>query len=226
MMNEQRKKIRKAILIGLAAVCILALMIFLIFLAVGFVEIISPNNSYAIEITGLSSLAVNGTATVMVPIPVNVDGVPAISEEAFTRNRQPPGWRTEVRETSYGKMLAFTTTDDCAPDISAPFSELEMKGEPRVLAPVLAMPERMSIAEFTRAPEGTYTTVVFLDGFVPPENATSISFDLRYQGGGGKRHLVREDTRTATVNAAFSGTESGFIPVPANYYVVAGGFEL
>ena len=225
-MDEQRTKTRKTLLSLLIAVAILAVVVFLLFLGPAFVSSSIPVNSYIVTITDLSGLAVNGTATVMVPIPVNVDGVPAISEEAFTRNRQPPGWRTEVRETSYGKMLAFTTTDDCAPDISAPFSELEMKGEPRVLAPVLAMPERMSIAEFTRAPEGTYTTVVFLDGFVPPENATSISFDLRYQGGGGKRHLVREDTRTATVNAAFSGTESGFIPVPANYYVVAGGFEL
>ena len=225
-MDERRNNTKKTILNLLIALTILAVVVFLLFLGPAFVSSSIPVNSYIVTITDLSGLAVNGTATVMVPIPVNVDGVPAISEEAFTRNRQPPGWRTEVRETSYGKMLAFTTTDDCAPDISAPFSELEMKGEPRVLAPVLAMPERMSIAEFTRAPEGTYTTVVFLDGFVPPENATSISFDLRYQGGGGKRHLVREDTRTATVNAAFSGTESGFIPVPANYYVVAGGFEL
>ncbi len=225
-MDKQRTNTLKTVLNLLIAVTILAVVVFLLFLGPAFVSSSIPVNSYIVTITDLSGLAVNGTATVMVPIPVNVDGVPAISEEAFTRNRQPPGWRTEVRETSYGKMLAFTTTDDCAPDISAPFSELEMKGEPRVLAPVLAMPERMSIAEFTRAPEGTYTTVVFLDGFVPPENATSISFDLRYQGGGGKRHLVREDTRTATVNAAFSGTESGFIPVPANYYVVAGGFEL
>jgi hypothetical protein len=225
-MDKQRTNTLKTVLNLLIAVTILAVVVFLLFLGPAFVSSSIPVNSYIVTITDLSGLAVNGTVTVMVPIPVNVDGVPAISEEAFTRNRQPPGWRTEVRETSYGKMLAFTTTDDCAPDISAPFSELEMKGEPRVLAPVLAMPERMSIAEFTRAPEGTYTTVVFLDGFVPPENATSISFDLRYQGGGGKRHLVREDTRTATVNAAFSGTESGFIPVPANYYVVAGGFEL
>ena len=225
-MDKQRTTTLKTVLNLLIAVTILAVVVFLLFLGPAFVSSSIPVNSYVVTITDLSGLAVNGTATVMVPIPVNADGVPAISEEAFTRNRQPPGWRTEVRETSYGKMLAFTTTDDCAPDISVPFSELEMKGEPRVLAPVFAMPERMSIAGFTRGSGGTYTTVVFLDGFVPPENATSISFDLRYQGGGGKRHLVREDTRTATVNAAVAGTESGFIPVPANYYVVAGGIEL
>ena len=227
IMNEQRKKIRKAILIGLAAVCILALMIFLIFLAVGFVEIISPNNSYAIEITGLSSLAVNGTATVMVPIPANVDGVPAMSEEVLTSRYQAFGWRTAIRETPYGKMLAFTTTDGYGPGISVSSGEFETKEEPRLLVPVLATPDNMSVEEFSRTSGGTYTTVVFLDGFIPPpENATPITFNLRYQGGGGMKHLIKENVWTTTVNATVPGTASGFIPIPAEYHVTPGGLYL
>ena len=226
MMNEQRKKIRKAILIGLAAVCILALMIFLIFLAVGFVEIISPNNSYAIEITGLSSLAVNGIATVMVPIPANVDGVPAMSEEVLTGRYQAFGWQTTIRETPYGKMLAFTTTEGYVPDISVSSGEFEKKEEPRLLVPVLATHGNTSVEEFSRGSGGTYTTAVFLDGFVPPENATPISFDLNYWGGGSRKHLVNGDLWATTVKTPVPSTESGFVPVPAGYHVTAGGIYL
>ena len=93
--------------------------------------------------------------------------------------------------------------------------------------PVLATPENMSAEEFSRSSGGTYTTVVFLDGFVsPPENAASISFNIRYQGGGGIKHLIKEDTWTATVNATVSGTASGFVPVSAEYHVIAGGIYL
>ena len=88
---------------------------------------------------------------------------------------------------------------------------------------MVATPDNATITEFTRRSGGTYTTVAFLDGFVPPENATSISFDLRYQGGGGVKHLIVEDTWTATVSRAVPGNASGFVTVPANYYVVPGG---
>ncbi|MDD4568201.1 MAG: hypothetical protein PHU37_09895 [Methanoculleus chikugoensis] len=218
-MDERRNNTKKTVLNLLIAVAILAVVVFLLFLAVGFVETTMPNNSYIIEITGLSGLAVNGTATVMVP-------VPAISEERLTGGRQPFGWQASVRETPYGKMLAFTTTEGYAPDISVPSGEFETKEEPRLLMPVFATPGNASIAEFTRGSGGTYTTVVFLDGFVPPENATSISFDLRYQGGGGMKHLIKEDTWTTTVDATVPGTASGFVPVPAGYHVTAGGIYL
>ena len=224
-MDEQRNNTRKTILNLLIAVCILAVVVFLLFLAVGFVETTTPNNSYIIEITGLSGLAVNGTATVMVPIPANADGVLAISEEALTGGRQAFGWRMAVRETPYGRMLAFTTTEGYAQDIFVPSGEFEKREEPRLLVPVLATPENASVTEFTRGSGGTYTTVVFFDGFVPPENATSISFDLEYQGGGGMKHLIREDTWTATVDTAVPSTASGFGPVPSDYLVIAGGIK-
>jgi len=227
-MDEKHQTTRKQVKNLLIALCILAvvvvLMIFLIFLAVGFVEIISPNNSYAIEITGLSSLAVNGTATVMIPVPANAEGE-LVLFESFVR--QPAGWRAGIRETEYGKMLAFTTTEDYAQDIFLPTGEFEKKEEPRLLVPVLATPDNMSVEEFSRTSGGTYTTVVFLDGFIPPpENATPITFNLRYQGGGGMKHLIKENVWTATVNATVPGTASGFIPVPAEYHVTPGGLYL
>lgn len=177
-----------------------------------------------IKITGLSDLAVNGTATVMIPVPANAEGDLVIFESSSVL--QPAGWRTAIRETPYGKMLAFTTTEGYAPDIYVASSEFETKEEPRLLVPVLATPENVSVAEFARSSGGTYTTVVFLDGFVPPENATSISFDLEYRGGGGMKYLIEEDTWTATVNTAVSSTESGFVPVPAEYHVIPGGIHL
>ena len=221
-MGEQRTNTKKTLLNLLIAVTILAAVVFLLFLAVGFVETTMPNDSYMIEITGLSGLAVNGTATVMIPVPANAEGELVIFE-AFSV-LQPAGWRTAIRETPYGKMIAFTTTEDYAQDISRPTGEFETKEEPRLLVPVLATPDNASVAEFTRLSNGTYTTVVFLDGFVsPPENATSISFNLRYQGGGGVKYLIKENIWTATVNAAVPSTASGFVPVPADYYVTAGG---
>lgn len=184
-----------------------------------------PNDSYMIKITGLSDLAVNGTATVMIPVPANAEGELVIFESSSVL--QPAGWRTAIRETPYGKMIAFTTTEDYAQDISRPTGEFETKEEPRLLVPVLATPDNVSVAEFARSSGGTYTTVVFLDGFVsPPENATSISFDLEYRGGGGMKYLIEEDTWTATVNTAVSSTESGFVPVPAEYHVIPGGIHL
>ena len=221
-MGEQRTNTKKTLLNLLIAVTILAAVVFLLFLAVGFVETTMPNDSYMIKITGLSALAVNGTATVMIPVPANAEGELVIFE-AFSV-LQPAGWRTAIRETPYGKMIAFTTTEDYAQDISRPTGEFETKEEPRLLVPVLATPDNASVAEFTRLSNGTYTTVVFLDGFVsPPENATSISFNLRYQGGGGVKYLIKENIWTATVNAAVPSTASGFVPVPADYYVTAGG---
>ncbi|HOI14320.1 MAG TPA: hypothetical protein PLG75_10690 [Methanoculleus sp.] len=222
-MDEKRTNTRKTVLNLLIAVAILAVVIFLLFLAVGFVETTMPNDSYMIEITGLSGLAVNGTATVMIPVPANAEGDLVIFESFV---RQPAGWRAGIRETEYGKMLAFTTTEDYAQDISIPSGEFETKEEPRLLFPVLATPENVSVEEFSRRPGGTYITVVFLDGFIPPENATTISFDLRYQGGGGMKYLIKENIWTATVNTAVPSTESGFVPVPAGYHVTAGGIYL
>ncbi|PKL61517.1 MAG: hypothetical protein CVV31_11075 [Methanomicrobiales archaeon HGW-Methanomicrobiales-2] len=220
-MDEQRSNTKKTVLNLLIAVTILAVVVFLLFLAVGFVETTLPNDSYMIEITGLSGLAVNGTATVMIPVPANAEGELVIFESSSVL--QPAGWRTAIRETPYGKMIAFTTMENYAQDISRPTGEFETKEEPRLLVPVLATPDNVSVAEFARSSGGTYTTVVFLDGFVPPENATTISFDLRYQGGGGVKYLIKENIWTATVNAAVPSTTSGFVPVPADYYVTAGG---
>ena len=227
-MDEKHQTTRKQVKNLLIALCILAvvvvLMIFLIFLAVGFVETTTPNNAYIIEITGIGSLAVNGTATVMIPVPANAEGE-LVLFESFVR--QPAGWRAGIRETEYGKMLAFTTTEDYAQDIFLPTGEFEKKEEPRLLVPVLATPDNMSVEEFSRTSGGTYTTVVFLDGFIPPpENATPITFNLRYQGGGGMKHLIKENVWTATVNATVPGTASGFIPVPAEYHVTPRGIYL
>jgi len=224
-MGEQRTNTKKTLLNLLIAVTILAAVIFLLLLLPAFVETTMPNDSYMIEITGLSDLAVNGTATVMIPVPANAEGELVIFESSSVL--QPAGWRTAIRETPYGKMIAFTTTEGYAPDIYVASSEFETKEEPRLLVPVLATPDNASVTEFTRISGGTYTTVVFLDGFVsPPENATSISFDLEYRGGGGMKYLIEEDTWTATVNTAVSSTESGFVPVPAEYHVIPGGIHL
>ncbi|SDK19292.1 hypothetical protein [Methanoculleus thermophilus] len=224
-MGEQRTNTKKTLLNLLIAVTILAAVIFLLLLLPAFVETTMPNDSYMIKITGLSDLAVNGTATVMIPVPANAEGELVIFESSSVL--QPAGWRTAIRETPYGKMIAFTTTEDYAQDISRPTGEFETKEEPRLLVPALATPDNVSVAEFARSSGGTYTTVVFLDGFVsPPENATSISFDLEYRGGGGMKYLIEEDTWTATVNTAVSSTESGFVPVPAEYHVIPGGIHL
>jgi hypothetical protein len=228
-MDEKHQTTRKQVKNLLIALCILAvvvvLMIFLMFLGPAFVSTATPNNAYIIEITGIGSLDVNGTATVMIPVPANAEGEPVMSE-VFS-SKQVFGWRTAIRETPYGKMLAFATTDGYGPSISVPFGEFETKEEPRLLVPVLATPDNMSVEEFSRTSGGTYTTVVFLDGFIPPpENATPISFNLRYQGGGGMKHLIKESVWTATVNATVPGTASGFIPVPAEYHVTPGGIYL
>ncbi len=223
-MDEKHQKTGKTILIPLAAISLLIAATLLLLLAPALVETTLPNNAYAVRITGLSGLAVNGTATVMVPIPANAEGEPAISERVLAGDRQPSGWQAAVRETPYGKMLAFTTTEGYAPDIFIPFGEFETKEEPRLLVPVLATPDNSTVAEFSRLSSGTYTTVVFLDGFVPPQGeAAPVSFSLEYRGGGGMKHLVKDDTWTATVDTAVSSTESGFLPVPVEYRVIEGG---
>ncbi len=223
-MDERRNNTKKTILNLLIALAILAVVVFLLFLAVGFVETTLPNDSYLIRITGLSGLAVNGTATVMIPVPANAKGE-LVLFEAFSG--QPAGWRAAIRETQYGKMLAFTTTEGYAQDIFLPTGEFETKEEPRLLVPVLATPDNASVEEFSRTSGGTYTTVVYLDGFVPPpENAAPISFNLEYQGGGGMKHLVKESVWTTTVNTTVPGTASGFIPVPAEYHVTPGGISI
>ena len=222
---KKHQTTRKQVKNLLIALCILIAVVFLMFLGPAFVSTATPNNAYIIEITGIGSLDVNGTATVMIPVPANAEGEPVMSE-VFS-SKQVFGWRTAIRETPYGKMLAFTTTDGYGPGISVSSGEFETKEEPRLLVPVLATPENVSVEEFSRSSGGTYTTVVFLDGFIPPpENATPITFNLRYQGGGGMKHLIKENVWTTTVNATVPGTASGFIPVPAEYHVTPGGIYL
>lgn len=243
-MDEQRKRTRKTILTVLVALCILAVAIFLF--APAFTETILPGNFYAIEITGLPSPAANGTAVVMVPIPANAEGEPVIPEGVFSGNRVT-GWQTAIRDTPYGKMLAFTTTGEYAPGISVSFEVLqaeddsrqlplylrptnltawETKREPRLLVPVLATPDDPGVAEFSLTSSGTYTTVVFLDGFVPsPEDAAAVTFSLEYRGVGGTKRLIRENTWMTTVSTAVMSTKSGFVSVPADYRVIAGGID-
>ena len=227
-----------------AITAVLAVVVFLFLFSPAFTETVLPGNYYLISITDLPGPAVNGTATVMVPIPANATGEPVIPEGTFSGARVT-GWQAEIRETPYGKMLAFTTTGEYAPDISVSFEVVqtedelqrlplhqrptnltawEMKREPRLLVPVLATPDNMSVAEFTRVSSGTYTSVVFLDGFVPsPEDAAVVTFSLDYRGVGGTKRLMRENTWTTMVNTAVMSTESGFVPVPADYRVIAGG---
>ena len=152
-MGEQRTNTKKTLLNLLIAVTILAAVIFLLLLLPAFVETTMPNDSYMIKITGLSDLAVNGTATVMIPVPANAEGELVIFESSSVL--QPAGWRTAIRETPYGKMIAFTTTEDYAQDISRPTGEFETKEEPRLLVPVLATPDNVSVAEFARSSGGT-----------------------------------------------------------------------
>lgn len=219
-------------------------LIIVLSLLSAFTESVLPGNFYTIEITGLPDPAANGTATVMVPVPVNTTGEPVIPEEVFS-GAQVTGWQAEIRGTPYGKMLAFTATEGYAPDISISFEGLqtedelrrlplyqrpinqtawEMKREPRLLAPVLATPDNVSVTEFIQVSGGAYTTAVFLSGFVPsPEDATPITFSFEYRGVGGTERLMRENTWLTTVNTAVMGTKSGFIPIQADYQVIAGG---
>jgi len=222
----------------------LAMIVFLILLSLVSSETVLPGNFYTIEITDLPSPAANGTAVVMVPIPANAEGEPVIPEGVFSGNRVT-GWQTAIRDTPYGKMLAFTTTGEYAPGISVSFEVLqteddlrrlplhlrptnltawEMKREPRLLVPVLATPDDLGVAEFSLTSSGTYTTVVFLDGFAPsPEDAAAVTFSLEYRGLGGTKRLIRENTWMTTVSTAVMSTESGFVPVTADYRVIAGG---
>ena len=222
-MKKQNRKSWKTILVVPIAICIIIAAAFLLLIAPAFVETTIPADSYVIEITGLSGHTVNGTATVMVPIPANAYGDLVIPKDVLT-GHQVEGWQAAVRETPYGKMLAFTTTEEYAPNIFVPFGERETKEEPRLLMPVLATPGNRSVGEFSRLSNGTYTTVVFIDGFAPPpEAATPISFTLEYRGGAGMKHLVKEDIWTATVDTSIKITESGFVRVPAEYQVISGG---
>lgn len=223
-------------------------MIVVLFLLSAFTETVLPGNFYRISITDLPGPAVDGTATVMVPIPVNATGEPVIPEGVFSGDRVT-GWQTEIRETPYGEMLAFTATGEDAPDISVSFEVVqtedelqrlpryqrptnltawEMKREPRLLVPVLVLetPGDVGVAEFILVSSGTYTTVVFLDGFAPsPEDTTPVTFSLDYRGVGGTKCLMRENTWTTTVDTTVMSTVSGFIPVPAEYRVIAGGIS-
>lgn len=225
----ERKK-KRNILAVLVAVCLLVVAAGFLLIAPAFVETTLSVNSYVIEVTGLTGLPVDGTATVMVPLPVNMESEQVMSEEVFTED-QVEGWDVAVQDTPYGRMLSFTTTERNASDIFAPFGvgEHEMKEKARLLAPVLATPDNTSLAEFCQMSDGTYTTAVSLDGLAPAsgqEAVPPISFSLEYRGGGGMRHLVKEDTWTTTVETGVPATASGYVGVPARYQVIAGGIYL
>ncbi|WOX56533.1 hypothetical protein [Methanoculleus sp. UBA416] len=105
-------------------------MIIVLSLLFAFTETVPPGNFYAIEITDLPVPAVNGTATVMVPVPANTTGTLVIPDEVLTGN-QVSGWQAEIRETPYGRMLAFTAAGEYAPDISVSFEVVQTGDEER-----------------------------------------------------------------------------------------------
>ncbi len=82
MDGDDRKTGRTALGVLVIAAIVIA-GAFLLLLGPALVETTLPSNAYVITITGLSGLTANGTATVMVPIPANPDGVPAIPEETI-----------------------------------------------------------------------------------------------------------------------------------------------
>lgn len=124
-------------------------MIVVLFLLSAFTETVLPGNSYTIEITGLPDLAANGTAMVMILIPANVTGEPVIPEGAFSGARVA-GWQAAVRETPYGKMLAFTVTEGYAPDIFVSFEVLQAEDESQRL-PLHQRPTNLTMGDEERA---------------------------------------------------------------------------
>ncbi|MDD3621810.1 MAG: hypothetical protein PHQ81_05350 [Methanofollis sp.] len=93
----ERKK-KRNILAVLVAVCLLVVAAGFLLIAPAFVETTLSVNSYVIEVTGLTGLPVDGTATVMVPLPVNMESEQVMSEEVFTED-QVEGWDVAVQDT-------------------------------------------------------------------------------------------------------------------------------
>ncbi|PKL55073.1 MAG: hypothetical protein CVV35_11925, partial [Methanomicrobiales archaeon HGW-Methanomicrobiales-6] len=74
-----------------AITAVLAVVVFLFLFSPAFTETVLPGNFYQISITDLPGPAVNGTTTVMVPLPANATGEPVIPEGTFSSGRVV-GW--------------------------------------------------------------------------------------------------------------------------------------
>jgi hypothetical protein len=89
----------------------------------------------------------------------------------------------------------------------------------------------MSVEEFSRTSGGTYTTVVFLDGFdkddLDPAAGERHPDHVQPQVPGRRRHETpdkgeRLDDDGECDRGLRLGTASGFIPIPAEYHVTPG----
>lgn len=214
------------IILGLSIAIIIA-AVWLMVLAVSFVETTIPANSYLVKVSGLAGLEADGPVTVMVPVPAGIDADLAISRSSL-ESATADGWNTSVVGTPYGTMLSFTSAGENLNDIFYAAGEFETEEEPRLLMPFVGTPGNLSVSEFCRQLDGNYATMVYKNcnlksGTSPPSPVRVV---LEYRGGGGMKHLVKEDAWYSNVDTTFPAGECGYLTVRAGYMVVKGGLTL
>ncbi|MDD3978068.1 MAG: hypothetical protein PHI15_07955 [Methanomicrobium sp.] len=235
-MTDNSKKIKT---VAKAASFIAFLVIIGIFAAIIFggipawlVSSSQGNNNYFITISGLDSVKTTGETTIMIPLPVYIDGESVFSDDFIKRvNDNPdvyrlnPDWDLSVEDTAYGEMMVLRTTKSELSDLNIGLAEFDRKFIPRLLMPVINIPGDLSLEEFTKKESGAYESCVYIGGtfslFDEP-----IEFNLKYVGGGNKQLMFIEPVWKSSVhkslsfeNTSVSFENMGYSNVSVNYLI-------
>ena len=224
--------LKEILFIATVAIVSFFLLLFASYIPAWLVSGSEGNNNYFITISGLDSVKANGETTIMIPLPVYIDGESVFSDDFIKRvNDNPdvyrlnPDWDLSVEDTAYGEMMVLRTTKSELSDLNIGLAEFDRKFIPRLLMPVINIPGDLSLEEFTKKESGAYESCVYIGGtfslFDEP-----IEFNLKYVGGGNKQLMFIEPVWKSSVhkslsfeNTSVSFENMGYSNVSVNYLI-------
>jgi len=184
------------------------------------------NNNYLITISGLDSVKANGETTIMIPLPVYIDG-----ESVFTENMQinifydksdpsltDNDWNISVKNTAYGEMMVLRTSKSELSDLDISIAEFDRKFIPRLFMPVINIPGDLTPEEFTKKEYGTYESCISINGNFSPFDEP-IKFNLQYVGGGNKEFIFIEPIWKSSIRKSVSFENIGYSNASVNYLI-------
>ena len=215
-------------IIGLVIIIILIGFFFVpysLIFAPALIESNAGNNNYFIKISGLENLTASGETIIMIPLPAYIDGEQVFSDNLMKRVNDEPDvyrlnfdWNLSVENTPYGNMMVLKSSESELSDLNIRLAEFDRKSGPRLLMPVVDVPEDLTLEEFSKKEYGTYESLIYISGTFDPVESPVV-FDLQYKGGGGKKFCFETDTWKSSSEKSILPGDTGFSNITVNYII-------
>ena len=217
--------LKKILIIAAIVIGVFFLLLFASCIPAWLVSGSEGNNNYFITISGLDFVKANGETTIMIPLPVYIDGEPVFTESLLKRvNNEPdvyrlnPDWNLSIENTAYGEMMILRTAKSELSDLDVRLAEFDRKFIPRLLMPVINIPGDLTPEEFSKKESGTYESCLCINGnfthFDEP-----ITIHLSYVGGGNKEFMFIEPIWKSSIRKSVSFENIGYSNASVNYLI-------